>query len=143
MEQHSSMGLCVYEWFIAPPLPLSQFQVHVSLFQVHIHMFIYTHICTQASATGQKSREGTPSRHEGDNLSVDSGDILSSTPPGSPATQRKRRYPALALSPAQRAQQDPGPISGSHTHIGEAADGSFFSEKLYRNIAERCHINGL
>lgn len=88
------------------------------------------------------TREGTPSRHESDNLSVDSGDILSTTPPGSPATQRKRRYPALALSPAQRAQQDPGP-SRSHTHMGEAAEGSFFSEKLHRTLAERCHINGL
>jgi len=58
--------------------------------------------------SGQKtSREGTPRPHsEGDNLSVDSGDILGQTPPGSPATQRRRKYPALALTPAQRSQQD-------------------------------------
>lgn len=105
---------------------------------VYMYLHTHTHVRTQPSGT----REGTPSRHESDNLSVDSGDILSTTPPGSPATQRKRRYPALALSPAQRAQQDPGP-SRSHTHMGEAAEGSFFSEKLHRTLAERCHINGL
>lgn len=103
----------------------------------------------KGSHTGQKSRESTPNRYgDGDNLSVDSGDILGNTPPGSPATQRKRKYPALALSAVQRAQQEQ--VSGSslpvdviHSHLGEAPDGGFFSEKLQRTSVEKCYINGL
>ncbi len=96
-----------------------------------------------------RSREGTPSRHsESDNLSVDSGDLLGhghhSTPPGSPAAQRRRRYPALALSPAQRAQQESGVPGGLMcTHVGDAGDSSFFSEKIYRSSQEKTYINGL
>lgn len=54
------------------------------------------------------SRESTPSRGDGDTLSVDSGDLLAHqghSPPSSPG-QRRRKYPNLALSPAQRTQQD-------------------------------------
>ena len=92
------------------------------------------------------SREGTPSR-DGDNLSVDSGDILGDkTPPGSPS--RRRKYPNLALSPAQRSQQEGGSGSNAQsgiikTHIGEAADGGFFSDKFYQSFVERCYVNGL
>jgi len=99
--------------------------------------------------SGQKtSREGTPRPHsEGDNLSVDSGDILGQTPPGSPATQRRRKYPALALTPAQRSQQDQSggaiPTGVIHSHFGEAPDGGFFSEKIHRTIQEKTYINGL
>ena len=85
------------------------------------------------------SREGTPGR-EVDSLSVDSGDILGTTPPASPA--RRRKLPTLALPANQRQQSD----LTSHaiaTHIGEAGDGSFFSEKLHRTMQEKTYINGL
>ena len=92
------------------------------------------------------SREGTPSRPgEGDNLSVDSGDILGPTPPGSPS--RRRKYPAMALSPAQRERQEGSgsnvPSALNKTHLGEAPDGGFFSEKIHRTIHEKSFINGL
>ena len=91
------------------------------------------------------SREGTPSRPEGDNLSVDSGDLLASTPPGSPS--RRRKYPAMALSAAQRERQEGSgsnvPSAMNRTHLGEAADGGFFSEKIHRTTHEKCYINGL
>lgn len=92
------------------------------------------------------SREGTPSR-DGDNHSLGSGDLLGEkTPPGSPA--RRRKYPSLALTPAQQLQQEEG--SGSNvtigmirTHLGEASDGGLFSDKFYQTFVERCYINGL
>jgi len=86
------------------------------------------------------SREGTPSRPDGDSLSIDSGDLLGNTPPGSPA--RRRKYPSLALSPAQRSAQE-GPSSMLKSSLGEAPDGGFFSEKIGRTTAEKCFINGL
>lgn len=78
---------------------------------------------------------------------MDSGDILGDkTPPGSPS--RRRKYPNLALTPAQRSQQDGG--SGSNvpsgilkTYIGDAGEGGFFSDKFYQHIVERCYVNGL
>lgn len=91
--------------------------------------------------SGAKSRESTP--HEApDSLSVGSGELLGPSPPGSPA--RRRKYPALALSPAQRTQQDGGSGSGLiHTHLGEPPDGGFFSEKIHRTMNEKTYINGL
>ncbi|CAI8055859.1 Fermitin family homolog 1 [Geodia barretti] len=83
------------------------------------------------------SREGTPSRGDGDTLSVDSGDILGHSPPSSPG-QRRRKYPNLALAPSQRSEIG---MSGS-THLGEA-ETSLFSDKLYRTSHERTYINGL
>lgn len=95
--------------------------------------------------SGVGSREGTPSRPEGDNLSVDSGDLLANTPPGSPS--RRRKYPAMALSPAQRERQEGSgsnvPSAMNRTHLGEAVDGGFFSEKIHRTTHEKCFINGL
>lgn len=78
-----------------------------------------------------------------DNLSVDSGDILGDkTPPGSPA--RRRKYPNLALTPAQRSQQEANaPSSMVRSSIGEATDGGFFSDKFYQTFVERCYVNGL
>ena len=89
------------------------------------------------------SREGTPSRHsEGDTLSIDSGDLLGNTPPGSPA--RRRKYPNLAVSPTQREGSGSNVQGGlMKTHLGEASDGGFFSEKINRTITEKCYINGL
>ncbi len=106
---------------------------------------IILRIATQKSNAG--SREGTPSRDGADNLSVDSGDILGEkTPPGSPS--RRRKYPKLALTPAQQSQQEGG--SGSNvpsgiikTHMGEASEGGFFSDKFYQTFVERCYVNGL
>ena len=79
---------------------------------------------------------------------MDSGDILGNkTPPGSPS--RRRKYPNLALTPAQISQQDGGgsgsnvPSSIIKTHIGEAPDGGLFSDKFYQTMVERCYINGL
>ena len=95
--------------------------------------------------SGLGSREGTPSR-EGDNMSVDSGDILGDkSPPASPS--RRRKYPNLALTAAQRSQQDGGANAGAtgliKTHIGEASDGGFFSDKFHQTFVERCYVNGL
>ncbi len=90
------------------------------------------------------SREGTPVR-DGDNISVNSGDILGEkTPPGSPS--RRRKYPSLALTAAQRSQQEPdgGSAGGMiKTHLGEPTDGGFFSVKFYQTPVERCFNNGL
>lgn len=90
--------------------------------------------------SGLGSREGTPSRHDGDNLSIDSGDLLGTTPPGSPA--RRRKYPNLALSPGQRSAQE-GVTSMVKSILGEPSDGGFFYEKIHRTINEKCFINGL
>ena len=82
-------------------------------------------------------------RGEGDNLSVDSGDLLDGkTPPGSPS--RRRKYPNLALTAAQRSQQEGNaPSSMIKSSIGEASDGGFFSDKFYQTFVERCYVNGL
>ena len=93
--------------------------------------------------SGLGSREGTPIR-DGDNASLDSGDILrDKSPPGSPS--RRRKYPSLALTAAQRSQQEPESSSSGmiKTHLGEPPDGGFFSVKFYQTPVERCFNNGL
>ena len=125
------------------PLLLSRFYMYLSP-PPHL-LTLFSPNTQRSSAMG--SREGTPSRpNEGDNLSIDSGDLLGATPPGSPSRSR-RKYPAMALSAAQRERQEGSgsnvPSALNKTHLGEATDGGFFSEKIHRTIHEKCYINGL
>lgn len=85
-------------------------------------------------AGGGKSRDGTPSRGDGEHNAVDSG-----TPPGSPANKRKK-FPALAMSGKSQEAAGPGVMA---VYLGEPPDGGFFSEKLQRTTTEKCYINGL
>ena len=86
------------------------------------------------AASGGKSRDGTPSRGDGEHNAVDSG-----TPPGSPAAKRKK-MPTLALTNQKSADAGPGVMA---VYLGEPPEGGFFSEKLQRTMTEKCYINGL
>jgi len=117
-------------------------------FVLSFHSFILSFICflihVNLQKSGLGSREGTPAR-DGDNISVNSGDILGDgkSPPGSPA--RKRKYPNMAMGGPQQSQNEPDGGSGGviKTNLGEPSDGGFFSVKFYQSPVERCFNNGL